>query len=68
MYLPSSYKNTLEVQWKQYDQMGVPYNVLVEEATLKTGIIYLRSRDTTLKEQIHVSDLLKYVEQLFRNY
>jgi DNA polymerase gamma 2 len=68
LLLPSSYKNTLDAQWKQYDQMGIPYNVLLNENTLKTGISQLRSRDTTLKEQVHVADLATYVEKLFKNY
>ncbi|XP_008196614.1 DNA polymerase subunit gamma-2, mitochondrial [Tribolium castaneum] len=68
LYLPSSYKNTLDFQWKQYDQLGVPYNVLLNEKTLKNGIVFLRSRDTTLKEQVHVADLAPYVEKLFKNY
>lgn len=68
LYLPSSYKNTLDSQWKQYDQMGIPYNVLLNENTLKNGIIYLRNRDTTLKEQVHVANLAEYVEKLFKNY
>lgn len=65
---PSSYKHTLDSQWKQYDEMGVPYEVILNENTLKNGIAQLRSRDTTLKEQIHVTDLSNYVQELFKNY
>lgn len=68
LLLPSSYKVTLETQFKQYDQMGVPYTVILNENTLKNGIALLRDRNTTLKEQTHVSNLPVYVEQLFRNY
>ncbi|XP_063915964.1 DNA polymerase subunit gamma-2, mitochondrial [Zophobas morio] len=68
LLLPSSYKSTLDSQWRQYDQTGIPYNVLLNENTLKTGIAQLRSRDTTLKEQVHVTDLPDYVEKLFKNY
>ncbi|KAJ8975493.1 hypothetical protein NQ317_016369 [Molorchus minor] len=68
LYLPSSYKNTLEAQYNQYDELGIPYNVVLNDNTLKNGIIQLRNRDTTLKEQVHVSDLVNYVEQLFKNY
>ncbi|XP_044253326.1 DNA polymerase subunit gamma-2, mitochondrial [Tribolium madens] len=68
LYLPSSYKNTLDSQWRQYDQLGVPYNVLLNANTLKNGIVLLRSRDTTLKEQVHVADLPSYVEKLYENY
>lgn len=47
--LPSSYILTLEAQFKQYDQIGIPYTVILNEKTLVDGISYLRSRDTTLK-------------------
>jgi len=68
LFLPSSSKLTLESQWKQYDELGIPYNVLLNERTLKDGIAQLRSRDTTLKEQVHVTELVTYVEQLLKNY
>ncbi|KAI4456913.1 glycyl-trna synthetase/dna polymerase subunit gamma-2 [Holotrichia oblita] len=68
LLLPTSSQNTLEYQWSQYDQMGIPYNILINQSTLTNGIIQLRSRDTTLKEQVHISELPKYIEQLFRNY
>ncbi|XP_060521464.1 DNA polymerase subunit gamma-2, mitochondrial isoform X2 [Cylas formicarius] len=68
LYLPNNSKLTLEAQWKQYDQLGIPFNVLLNEGTLKDGVAYLRSRDTTLKEQIHITNLVDYVEKLFKNY
>lgn len=68
LLLPSSSKLTLEAQWKHYDELGIPYNILLNEGTLRDGIAWLRSRDTTLKEQVHVTDLVTYVEQLFKNY
>lgn len=49
LLLPISSRNTLESQWNHYDQIGIPYNILLNEGTLKTGISQLRSRDTTLK-------------------
>ncbi|XP_028142532.1 DNA polymerase subunit gamma-2, mitochondrial [Diabrotica virgifera virgifera] len=68
LYLPSSSRNTLEAQYKQYDQLGIPYTVVLNERTLNDGVANLRSRDTTLKEQVHITELVTYVEQLFRNY
>lgn len=68
LFLPSCYTNMLESQWQQYDQMGIPYNLLLDENTLKNGITQLRSRDTTLKEQVHVTNLAQYIEKLFTNY
>ncbi|XP_066254386.1 DNA polymerase subunit gamma-2, mitochondrial isoform X2 [Euwallacea similis] len=68
LLLPSSSKLPLQVQWRQYDELGVPYSVLLNERTLKDGLVLLRSRDTTLEEQVHVSELVAYMEQLFKNY
>nr|CAI5823090.1 unnamed protein product [Callosobruchus analis] len=68
LLLPSASKLSLETQYKQYDQLGAPYTAVLNENTLKDGILYLRSRDTTLKEQVHVTDLITYVEQLCKNY
>ncbi|CAG9773779.1 unnamed protein product [Ceutorhynchus assimilis] len=68
LFLPSSSKLSLDAQWRQYDELGIPYGVLLNEKTLKDGLVLLRSRDTTLKEQVHVTDLVSYVEQLFKNY
>ncbi|KAH1025848.1 hypothetical protein HUJ05_010492 [Dendroctonus ponderosae] len=66
LFLPRSSKLSLEAQWRQYDEMGIPYNVVLNERTLKDGLVHLRNRDTTLK--VHVSELVAYVEQLFKNY
>lgn len=49
LFLPTASKFTLEVQWRQYDQMGIPYCVLLNDDSLKNGIVLLRSRETTLK-------------------
>lgn len=49
LLLPSSSKVLLEQQFLQYDELGVPYTIMLNESTLKNGIAYLRSRDTTLK-------------------
>ncbi|XP_050301645.1 DNA polymerase subunit gamma-2, mitochondrial [Anthonomus grandis grandis] len=68
LFSASSSKLSLEAQWRLYDEMGIPYNILLNEKTLKDGLAFLRSRDTTLKEQVHVTELVGYVDQLFRNY
>ncbi|KAL1498219.1 hypothetical protein ABEB36_009053 [Hypothenemus hampei] len=68
LLLPICSKISLDAQWKLYDQLGVPYNILLNEKTLKDGLVLLRSRDTTLKEQVHVSEIVNYMKQLFENY
>lgn len=54
LYLPSAHRDSLESQWGRYDEMGVPYQVLLNERTLKNGIVQLRSRDTTLKVRVEL--------------
>lgn len=39
----------------------VPYVVSVNKTSLKNGIVYVKSRATTLKEAVHITDLLKYI-------
>ncbi|XP_560198.5 DNA polymerase subunit gamma-2, mitochondrial [Anopheles gambiae] len=46
------------------DQIGVPYVLLLGAGTLRTGLLQLRSRDTTLSETIHLSDLPHYLERI----
>ncbi|XP_066291138.1 DNA polymerase subunit gamma-2, mitochondrial-like isoform X1 [Branchiostoma lanceolatum] len=55
-----------EQQYTWYDEMGVPFSVAVNENTIKTGITLVRNRDTTIKEQVHISQLqlmlLRYMQ------
>lgn len=45
--------------------MSILFTVLITEATLENGLIHLRSRDTTMKEMMHISKvkdfLTKYI-------
>ncbi|XP_046915659.2 DNA polymerase subunit gamma-2, mitochondrial [Dermatophagoides farinae] len=45
----------------QCDRLAVKYCIILTEETLRTGIIHLRNRDTTISEQIHISNLLKTI-------
>ncbi|XP_053662418.1 DNA polymerase subunit gamma-2, mitochondrial [Anopheles marshallii] len=49
------------LQLAELDQIGVPYALLLNAQTLHTGLLQLRSRDTTLSETIHLSDLPGYL-------
>ncbi|XP_050070917.1 DNA polymerase subunit gamma-2, mitochondrial-like [Anopheles maculipalpis] len=51
-------------QIAELDQIGVPYVLLLNAKTLYTGLLRLRSRDTTLAETIHISDLPSYLVKL----
>ncbi|KAM8945727.1 DNA polymerase subunit gamma-2 [Pelodytes ibericus] len=53
----------MERLFTKYDEMGVLFTVLVSESTLENGLLQLRSRDTTLKESLHVSKVRHFLEQ-----
>ncbi|KAH0508335.1 DNA polymerase subunit gamma-2, mitochondrial [Microtus ochrogaster] len=46
---------------KQYDEMSILFMVLVTETTLERGLVQLRSRDTTMKEMMHISKLKDFL-------
>ncbi|XP_077980683.1 DNA polymerase subunit gamma-2, mitochondrial-like [Glandiceps talaboti] len=50
-------QTSLEQQFIRFDEMGVPFTVVINEKTLKNGIIAMRNRDTTLKEQLHITEV-----------
>ena len=49
LLLPDVAKKSQESQFSRNDELGIPYTVVLNDATLKNGILALRSRDTTLK-------------------
>ncbi|XP_070629903.1 DNA polymerase subunit gamma-2 isoform X1 [Bos indicus] len=48
-------QSSLEQLYSKYDEMSILFTVLITEATLENGLIQLRSRDTTMKEMMHIS-------------
>ncbi|XP_022254142.1 DNA polymerase subunit gamma-2, mitochondrial-like isoform X2 [Limulus polyphemus] len=49
--------SSLDSQFIHFDEMGIPYCIVLSERTLKTGIAGLRNRDTTITEQVHVKEM-----------
>lgn len=49
--------SSLEQLYSKYDEMSILFTVLMTETTLENGLIHLRSRDTTMKEMMHISKL-----------
>lgn len=45
----------------RYDQMGVLFTVLISDNTLESGLLQVRSRDTTIKETVHISETRDYI-------
>lgn len=39
----------------------IPFVVSVDRTSLKNGIVHVKNCSTTLKEAIHISDLVKYI-------
>ncbi|XP_058027270.1 DNA polymerase subunit gamma-2, mitochondrial isoform X2 [Ahaetulla prasina] len=52
---------SLEQLYTKYDEMGVLFTILISDATLENGLVQLRSRDTTLKETMHISRLKDFL-------
>ncbi|XP_054743107.1 DNA polymerase subunit gamma-2, mitochondrial [Anastrepha obliqua] len=58
-------RKELEIGLQKCDCLGIPYILIIDESTLMTGLLSLRSRDTTLEETIHISDIPGYLLQIF---
>lgn len=58
----SDFEKSIEL----FDKLGVPYALVVDDESIKSGLIKLRSRDTTLFETIHISDIPNYILSIFK--
>ncbi|XP_051240046.1 DNA polymerase subunit gamma-2, mitochondrial isoform X1 [Dicentrarchus labrax] len=47
----------------KYDEMGVLFTAIISENTLESGLLQVRSRDTTIKETMHISELKNFVSR-----
>lgn len=52
-------ESELDAHYDQLDEMGVPYAIYLPNTIAKDGICLVRNRDTTLSEQMHISQLAK---------
>ncbi|XP_042340694.1 DNA polymerase subunit gamma-2, mitochondrial [Plectropomus leopardus] len=57
--LPTS----VELLNAKYDEMGVLFTVVISENTLESGLLQVRSRDTTIKETKHISEITKFISR-----
>lgn len=60
-------RNILFSELSQMDQIGVPYCIILDSGSLQTGLMKLRSRDTTLSEVIHITDVSNYLQKIFNS-
>lgn len=47
----------------RYDEMGVLFTVVISENTLESGLVQVRSRDTTVKETMHISEIKNFLSR-----
>ncbi|NWS94698.1 DPOG2 polymerase, partial [Mionectes macconnelli] len=52
---------SLEQLYTKYDEMSILFMILITDATLENGVVQLRSRDTTMKEMMHISRLKDFL-------
>ncbi|NWU61611.1 DPOG2 polymerase, partial [Pterocles burchelli] len=52
---------SLEQLYTKYDEMSILFTILITDATLESGVVQLRSRDTTMKEMMHISRLKDFL-------
>lgn len=66
LYLTDSGQQSLDQQFTRHDELGIPYNIILNDNTLTTGMAGLRNRDTTLKEQVHIAEVKKRLKIYLR--
>ncbi|XP_062402364.1 DNA polymerase subunit gamma-2, mitochondrial [Sardina pilchardus] len=54
---------SLEQLHSKYDEMGVLFTVMISEGTLENGLLLVRSRDTTITETMHISEVKAYLQK-----
>ncbi|KAJ8037028.1 DNA polymerase subunit gamma-2, mitochondrial [Holothuria leucospilota] len=48
--------------FERLDQMGVPFAVLLSDTTVKSGVVKIRNRDTTLLQEMHISQVRQILQ------
>ncbi|KAK9539961.1 hypothetical protein VZT92_002440 [Zoarces viviparus] len=61
------YLETLPTSMEQlnakYDEMGVLFTVVISDNTLESGLLQVRSRDTTIRETKHISEIKNFLSR-----
>lgn len=57
----------LEKEFTQMDKYGIPYGLIIKADSLKSGLLQLRNRETTISEIIHISDIPNYLFKIFNS-
>ncbi|KAM8842744.1 DNA polymerase subunit gamma-2 [Synchiropus picturatus] len=54
---------SMEQLTTKYDEMGVLFTILISENTLESGLLQVRSRDTTIRETMHISEVKNFISR-----
>uniref|UniRef100_A0A8D3EG48 DNA polymerase gamma 2, accessory subunit n=1 Tax=Scophthalmus maximus TaxID=52904 RepID=A0A8D3EG48_SCOMX len=54
---------SMEQLHAKYDEMGVLFTVVISDNTLESGLLQVRSRDTTIKETMHISEIRSFLSR-----
>ncbi|XP_053274643.1 DNA polymerase subunit gamma-2, mitochondrial [Pleuronectes platessa] len=54
---------SMEQLHAKYDEMGVLFTVVISDNTLESGLLQVRSRDTTIKETMHISEIKNFLSR-----
>ena len=54
-------------QFQKFDNIGIPYSIIIDQTSLESGMFKLRNRNTTLSETIHLSDVNNYLIKIFNS-
>lgn len=61
------YQETMPISLEQlnarYDEMGVLFTTVINENTLENGLLQVRSRDTTVRETMHISEIKGFLSK-----
>jgi len=53
--------------YQTYDDLGVPYVIVIDESSLDQGVIKIRDRETTWYEQIHLAHIAQRMVKAFQD-
>lgn len=54
---------SLEQLNAKYDEMGVLFTTVINENTLESGLLQVRSRDTAIRETMHISEIKNFLSK-----
>ncbi|MDR3606096.1 MAG: glycine--tRNA ligase [Oligoflexia bacterium] len=55
-------------RYRRQDEIGTPFGVTIDYDTLSNHTVTIRHRDTMVQERISVENLVRYIEDQFKNW